>query len=159
MYQLKVRSRDNMRTHLVKTEKEIFDEVKEIKVETAYYRNYIRNMVGDYIKNGMDSELVKYFQYIEADLNKFIDHVTEILIDTTRDDATWDLMMESVHDLILEWLEEDAKIEFLLEASTIEDDSVFKEYANFLYDQEKDMIAKCRSVAEMEVLFFLRGVE
>ena len=159
MYQLKVRSRDNMRTHLVKTEKEIFDEVKEIKVETAYYRNYIRNMVGDYIKNGMDSELVKYFQYIEADLNKFIDHVTEILIDTTSDDATWDLMMESVHDLILEWLEEDAKIEFLLEASTIEDDSVFKEYANFLYDQEKDMIAKCRSVAEMEVLFFLRGVE
>ena len=148
-----------MRTHLVKTEKEIFDEVKEIKVETAYYRNYIRNMVGDYIKNGMDSELVKYFQYIEADLNKFIDHVTEILIDTTSDDATWDLMMESVHDLILEWLEEDAKIEFLLEASTIEDDSVFKEYANFLYDQEKDMIAKCRSVAEMEVLFFLRGVE
>ena len=148
-----------MRTHLVKTEKEIFDEVKEIKVETAYYRNYIRNMVGDYIKNGMDSELVKYFQYIEADLNKFIDHVTEIIIDTTRDDATWDLMMESVHDLMLEWLEEDAKIEFLLEASTIEDDSVYKEYANFLYGQDKDMIAKCRSVAEMEVLFFLRGVE
>ena len=148
-----------MRTHLVKTEKEIFDEVKEIKVETAYYRNYIRNMVGDYIKNGMDSELVKYFQYIEADLNKFVDHVTEIIIDTERDDATWDTMMECVHDLILEWLEEDAKIEFLLEASTIEDDSAYKEYANFLYDQEKDMIAKCRSVAEMQVIFFLRRVE
>ena len=148
-----------MRTHLVKTEKELFDEVKSIKVETAYYRNYIRNMVGDYIKNGMDSELVKYFQYIEADLNKFIDHVTEIIIDRATDDVTWDSMMECVHDLMLEWLEEDAKIEFLLEASTIEDDSVYKEYANFLYGQEKDMIAKCISVAEMEVLFFLGGVE
>lgn len=148
-----------MRTHLVKTEKEIFDEVKEIKVETAYYRKYIRNMVGDYIKNGMDSELVKYFQYIEADLDKFIDHVTEIIIDRATDDVTWDSMMECVHDLMLEWLEEDAKIDFLLEASTIEDDSVYKEYENFLYDQEKDTIAKCRSVTEIEVLFFLRGIE
>ena len=41
-----------MRTHLAKTEKEISDEVKAIKVETAYYRKYIRNMVGDYIKVG-----------------------------------------------------------------------------------------------------------
>ena len=147
-----------MRSHLVKTEKEVSDEVKAIKVEIAYYRKYIRNMVGDYIKNGMDSELVKYFQYIEADLDKFVDHVTEILMDLATDDVTWDLMMDCVHDLMLEWLEEDAKIEFLLEASTIEDDSVYKEYANFLYDQERDIIAKCGSVTEMEALF-RRGIK
>ena len=41
-----------MRAHLVKTDKEMLDEVKAIKVETAYYRKYIRNMVGDYIKVG-----------------------------------------------------------------------------------------------------------
>ena len=147
-----------MRTHLAKTEKEVSDEVKAIKVETAYYRKYIRNMVGDYIKNGMDSELVKYFQYIEADLEKFVDYVPEIIMDLATDDVTWDLMMECVHDLMLEWLEEDAKIEFLLEASTIEDDSVYKEYANFLYDQEQNVIAKCGGVTEIET-FFLRGIK
>ena len=147
-----------MRTHLAKTEKEISDEVKAIKIETAYYRKYIRNMVGDYIKNGMDSELIKYFQYIEADLDKFVEHVIEIIIDLATDDVTWDLMMECVHDLMLEWLEEDAKIEFLLEASTIEDDSVYKEYADFLYAQEQDAIAKCGSVTEMEA-FFLRSIK
>ena len=147
-----------MRTHLAKTEKEVSDEVKAIKVETAYYRKYIRNMVGDYIKNGMDSELIKYFQFIEADLDKFIDHVIEIIMDLATDDVTWDLMMECVHDLMLEWLEEDAKIEFLLEASTIEDDSVYKEYANFLYDQEQNVIAKCGGVTEIET-FFLRGIK
>lgn len=30
-----------MRTHLAKTEKEISDEVKAIKVETAYYKNIL----------------------------------------------------------------------------------------------------------------------
>ena len=115
-------------------------------------------MVGDYIKNGMDSELIKYFQYIETDLDKFVDHVTETIIDLAIDDVTWDLMMECVHELMLEWLEEDAKIEFLLEASTIEDDSVYKEYANYLYNQEQDVIAKCGSVTKMEA-FFLRSIK
>ena len=37
-----------MRTHLVKTEKEILDEVKAINVEVAHYRKYIRNIVSVY---------------------------------------------------------------------------------------------------------------
>ena len=37
-----------MRAHLVKTDKEMLDEVKAIKVEVAYYRKYIRNIVSVY---------------------------------------------------------------------------------------------------------------
>lgn len=150
--------KDNMRTQKRKSADVLKEKLSELKVDKAYYRVYIRNMVSDYLKNGMDTEIFRYFLYIEPSMEEFVSNAIEILLDLAQDDVTWDLMEECVHNLMLKWLDEDTKIEFLLQASTIEDDSVYKEYANFLYDQEQDMIAKCVSVSEMEA-FFLRGIE